>query len=245
MNTIKGSPHGTNRKTATIVGVLYIIGTVAGVLGMVVGGRFLNAPDLLKMVAANASQVGLVALLVLVMGLPLAMVPAMMFPILKRQNEALAIGYVVFRGALETFTYIATALCWLLLVVVARQYADSGAAVASQFSSLGILLIKARDPILAVQDIVFSLGALMFYYLLYQTRLIPRWLSGWGIVAAIPFLAVGLIYVFTGTTLVILLMPLALQEMVMAVWLIVKGFNPVAIASLSAKTATHEPLSAS
>jgi len=225
----------TNRKTATIVGVLYIIGTVAGVLSMVVGGRFLNAPDLLKMVAANASQVGLVALLVLVMGLPLAMVPAMMFPILKRQNEALAIGYVIFRGALESLTYIAAAMCWLLLVVVARQSADSGAAVASQFSSLGILLLKARDPILAVQDIVFSLGALMFYYLLYQVRLIPRWLSGWGIVAAIPYLAVGLIYVFTGTTLVILLMPLALQEMVMAIWLIAKGFNSSAIASLSAK----------
>lgn len=235
----------TYRKTATIVGVLYIIGTVAGALGMVVGGSFLNAPDLLKMVAANASQVGLVALLMLVMGLPLAMVPAMMFPILKRQNEALAIGYVIFRGALESLTYVATAMCWLLLVVVARQYADSGAEVASQFSSLGILLLKARDPILAVQDIVFSLGALMFYYLLYQARLIPQWLSGWGIVAAIPFLAVGLIYVFPGTTLVILLMPLALQEMVMAVWLIVKGFNLSAIASLSAKTATNEFLRAS
>src|SRR5574337_1693303 len=107
MNTTKESPHGSYRKTAIIVGVLFIIGTVAGVLGMVVGGRFLNAPDLLNMVAANASQVGLQALLVLVMGLPLAMVPAMMFPILKRQNEALAIGYVILRGALESLTYIA------------------------------------------------------------------------------------------------------------------------------------------
>ena len=71
----------TNRKIAIIVGVLYIIGTVGGVLGMmVVGGRFLNTPDLLNMVAANASQVGLQALLVLVMGISLAMVPAMMFP---------------------------------------------------------------------------------------------------------------------------------------------------------------------
>jgi len=235
----------TNRKIAIIVGVLYIIGTVGGVLGMmVVGGRFLNTPDLLNMVAANASQVGLQALLVLVMGISLAMVPAMMFSILKRQNEALAIGYVIFRGALETFTYIATALCWLLLVVVARQYSDSGAAVASQFSSLGILLLKARDPILAVQDIVFSLGALMFYYLLFQARLIPQWLSGWGLIGAILYGAVGLIYVFTGTTLVIVLMPLALQEMVMAVWLIVKGFNPSAGASLYAKTATNELLSA-
>jgi hypothetical protein len=242
MNTTKESPHGTNRKTAAIVGVLYIIGTVAGVLSMVVSWGILDAPDYLNMVASNASRAQLTALLILVMGLPLSMVPVMMFPILKRQNEALAIGYVVFRGALEAFTYIALAICWLLLVVVARQYVDSGSVVTSQFGSLGILLVKAQDPIMAVGGIVFGLGALMFYYLLYQARLIPRWISGWGIVAAVSYAAGGLTAMF-GTTLDILLMPMFLQEMVMAVWLIVKGFNPVSIASLSAKTATNDLLS--
>lgn len=221
----------TNRRTATIVGVLYIIGTVAGVGALVLGGRILNAPNLLKMVAAEPSQIGLVGFLVLVMGLPLAMVPAMMFPILKRQNEALAVGYVIFRGALEALTYFALAMCWLLVIVVAQQYAVSGAAVASQLSSLGPLLLKAREPILWVQDIVFGVGGLMFYYLLYQTRLIPRWISGWGFVGATAYMATGLIAMFTGTHLVPLLMPLALQEMVMAVWLIAKGFSPGTIAS--------------
>jgi hypothetical protein len=173
----------------------------------------------------------LVALLVLVMGIALAMVPAMVFPILKRQNEALAIGYVIFRGALETFTYVAMAACWLVLVVVAQQSAASGAAAASQFSSLGILLLKAREPITAIGEIVFSLGALMFYYMLYRSRLIPRWISGWGLVAAIPFLASGLIGALTGTHLVPLLLPLGVQEMVMAVWLVAKGFNPGSIAT--------------
>jgi hypothetical protein len=107
----------TDRTTATIVGVLYIVGTVAGFLSMVVTGGLLDAPDYLNVVAANASRAMLGALLVLVMGLALAMVPAMMFSILKRQNEALATGYVVFRGALETVTYIGVAICWLLLAV--------------------------------------------------------------------------------------------------------------------------------
>jgi hypothetical protein len=242
MNTTKESPHGTNRKTAAIVGVLFIIGTVAGVLSVPLVGGILGTPDYLTMVAANPSRVVLGALLILVMGLALAMVPAMMFPILKRQNEALAIGYVIFRGALETLISIAAAVYWLLLVVVAGQSADSGAAVASQFGSLEILLLKAQDPISAVLEIVFSLGALMFYSMLYQARLIPRWISIWGIVAAILYLAAGLIAVF-GTTLDILFMPMLLQEMVMAIWLIVKGFNASAIASLSAKTATSELLS--
>jgi hypothetical protein len=225
----------SNRKTAIIVGILYIIGTVAGILSMVVTWGILDAPDYLSIVASNPSQSLLAALLVLVMGLALAMVPAMMFPILKRQNEALAIGYVIFRGALETFTYIALAICWLLLVVVARQYVDSGAVVTSQFGSLGILFVKAIDPtISSIMEIVFSLGALMLYYLLYQARLIPRWISGWGIVAAVAYLAGGLIAMF-GTTQDIWFMPMFLQEMVMAIWLIVKGFNPSAIESSSAK----------
>jgi Domain of unknown function (DUF4386) len=229
----------TNRTTGRIVGVLFIIGTGAGVPSLLLGRRFLNAPDLLNMVATHTSQVALIGFLVLLMGVALAMVPAMMFPILKRQNEALAVGYVIFRGALETFTYMGVAMCWLLLPVVARLSVDSGAAVVSQFSSLGNLLVEARYPITWIQDIVFGLGALMFYYLLYQARLIPRWLSGWGFIGAIPYLAVGLIAVFTGTHLVPLLLPLGLQEMVMAIWLVARGFGPGTIASGSAKVAMN------
>ena len=230
----------TNRTTGRIVGVLFIIGTGAGVPSLLMGTPFLTAPDLLGMVAANTSQVALIGFLVLLMGAALALVPAMMFPILKRQNEALAVGYVIFRGALETFTYLGVALCWLLLPVVAQQSAASGAAAASQFSGLGNLMLQARNPITAIQDIVFPIGALMFYYLLYQARLIPRWMSGWGFVGAIAYLATGLIAVFTGTHLVALLLPLGLQEMVMAVWLVAKGFGPGTIASES----DRQPLAA-
>ena len=221
----------TDRRTATIVGVLYIIGTVAGVLSVVVTGGFsMDAPAYLDKAASDPSQIQLGAFLVLVMGLALAMVAATIFPILKRQNEALAIGYVIFRGALETFAYMALVTCWLLLVVVAGQHAGSGAAVASQSSSPGILLVDAQDQIAPVLDIVFSLGALMLYYLLYQGRLIPRWISVWGIVAAVLYLAGGLIDMF-GTNQDIWALPMFPQEMVMAVWLIAKGFSPSTIAS--------------
>jgi hypothetical protein len=222
-----------HRVTATVVGVLYIVGTVAGVLSVIVTSGLLDAPDApdyLKTVASHASQARWGALLSLVMGVALAMVPAMMFPLFRRQSEALAIGYVIFRGALETVMYIAVGMCWLLLVAGARQYIDSRADVASQVPGLGALIVKAMDPIVAIQGILFSLGALMFYYLLYQSRLVPRWLSGWGIVGAVGYLTAGLIAVFS-TNLVFLLMPLAVQEMVMAIWLIAKGFNSDVIAS--------------
>lgn len=222
-------------RTARIVGVLFIIGTVAGILSLVFTGPILDAPDYLSKVSANESQIIIGALFVLIMGFALAMVPVMMFPLFKKHNEALALGYVVFRGALETFIYIAVVVSWLLLITLGREYVEAGAPDASYFQTLGALLLEARSWIDQISAIVFSLGALMFYYMFYQSKLIPRWLSGWGLIGATLVLAVGVLGVF-GFALGILWVPLAVQEMVLAVWLIVKGFNSSAIASGSAKT---------
>ena len=86
-----------------------------------------------------------------------------------------------------------------------------------------------------VAPIVFSLGTLMFYYLLYKQKLIPRWLSGWGIIGATLFLAsafLPLLSYVSSTTLVYLHLTGAVNQMVLAAWLIVKGFNSSTIESL-------------
>jgi hypothetical protein len=228
----------TNRKTAIIVGVLFIIGTVAGILSVVFTSPILNDLDFLMKVSANQNQIVIGALFVLTMGFALAMIPVMMFPIFKKHNEALALGYVVFRGALETVTCIAMVICWLCLITVSQEYVKAGAPDASYFQTLGTLLLKANVQIGSILDIVFPLGALIVYYLFYQSKLIPRWISVWGLIGAIMYLASGLLVMFgliTSTISDVLQLPIFLQEMVMAVWLIVKGFNPSAIAFGSAK----------
>jgi hypothetical protein len=94
------------------------------------------------------------------------------------------------------------------------------------------------------------IGALMYYYVFYRTNLIPRWLSGWGLVAIILHLASVFVTMFTqidpfsGSLTILMNIPAGLQELTLAVWLIVKGFNPSAIAALFAKTATNELVSA-
>ncbi len=221
----------TNKKTAIIVGVLYIIGTVAGVLSVVVTGPILGDSDYLAKVAANANRLTIGTLLVLLMALALAMVPVMLFPIFRKINEILAVGYVVFRGALETMTYIAGVITWLFLLIVGREYVAAGAPDASYFKTLGALLRDGHDAISPILIIVFSLGALMLYFVFYQSKLIPRWISGWGFFAIIVHLATGFLIMFHlqspfSTINIVMNAPIALQEMVMAVWLIVKGFNP-------------------
>jgi hypothetical protein len=221
-----------NRRTATLVGVFYIIGTVAGIFSKLVTWRFAEDSSLLGRVAAHSNEAAAGATLILVMGLALVMVPVLMFPILKRQNEALALGYVVFRGALEFVGYAGSVLCWLLLVVVAKDAATSGGTLVSQLHGLASVLFGAQAPISAVTTVVFGIGAMMFSYLLYASRLVPRWISVWGLVGAIPYTAVGVLGLF-GADPEILYIPLAVQEMVLAVWLIVRGFNRGTIASAS------------
>jgi hypothetical protein len=213
-----------------MVGVLYIIGTVAGILSLVFTGPILEGPDYLVQVSMNPNQIVIGALFVLTMGLALAMVPVIMFPILKSYNQALAVGYVVFRGALEAVTYLAFVIGWLSLPLISQEFIKASATDASFFQSLGDLVLEAHDQISHVLAIVFILGALMFYTVLFQSKLVPRWLSGWGLFAAIPYFVSGVLGLFTlpapmSTIPMVLVLPMAVQEMVLAVWLIVKGFN--------------------
>jgi len=236
MNMIKERSHGTKRKTAIIVGALYIIGTVAGILSKVFIG--------FTKVTTNENQIIMAALSGLIMALALAMVPVMMFPILKKHNEPLALGYVIYRGALETVTTILMVAGWLFLAIVNQEYI-TGTLDASNFQTLRTLLLKGHDSINVISQIIFPLGALMFYALLFKSKLIPRWISGWGFIAAIlwitnAFLGIFGLIIQWSPIQVILSMPIFFQEMVMAVWLIVKGFNPSAIAALSAKTNINE-----
>jgi hypothetical protein len=161
-----------------------------------------------------------------------------MFPIFKKHNEVLAIGYVVFRGALETITAITAAISWLLLLSLSQEYVKAVSPDTSYFQIFGTLLQRVAELPMGV--FVFGLGALIFYCLLYQSKLIPRWLSVWGIIAIILNLITGFLILFGlqsdfSTSNFVMNFPIFLQEMVMAVWLIVKGFNSPAIASESAK----------
>lgn len=230
----------SHRRIAILVGVLYIIGTVAGVLSVVTAGSILDDSAYLTEISENRDRFVSGALFLLTMGLALAMVSVVIFPILKKQNEILAVGYVVFRGALETATYLASVIIWLMLLALSQHFVKAGAPDASYFQTLGASLKDVNEWVGELIAIVFPLSALMLYYVLYRSRLIPRWLSGWGLLALIPYFAATFLALFdiiepAGGSDVAMKMPLALQEMVMAVWLIAKGFDRSVIESEATK----------
>ena len=245
MNTTKGSPYGTYRKAAVIVGILFIIGTVSGVLAGAFTAPIMAGSTYPLNVDASETQWIIGALLTLLMGLSLAMVPVMLYPIFKKHNEVLAFGSVLFRGVFENVVgETLLVISMFLLLTVSEIYGKTGAADASNFQTLGSMLIAAGDWIQNINGIVFSVGTLMFFTLFYQTRLVPRWLSGWGLIGAVLYFIAEIVSMLSplhtspdiGVGIGLLIIPTALQEMVFAVWMIVKGFNRQNIAALSAKT---------
>jgi hypothetical protein len=232
MNSIK--------KTARIVGVLFIIATVAGILSVVILGPILADPDYLIGFSENENQVIIGALLDLLGAGAFVGLAVMLFPILRRHNERIAIGYIVARG-FEAVPFIIANISLLSLLTLSQEYVQAAAPDASCFLPVGAGLLAAYDwTQLLGPRILASLAALPFHYLLYQSKLLPRFISVWGLIGAPLYLASGLLAMFglvdpLSPILVFLFLPAALLEMVLAVWLIVKGFNSSAIASLSAK----------
>jgi hypothetical protein len=153
---------------------------------------------------------------------------------------------VLFRGALEGVFYFSSALIILTLVALGNNYIATGAdSVVLQ--SISNVLYQFENLKAPVSYIIFLIGATCIYLTFYRTRLIPRWLSVWGFIAVITSMASALLKFFhldTGIGFYLEILGMFPQEIVMAVWLIVKGFNRSAIAALSAKTATNELLSA-
>jgi len=242
----------TYRKTAVIVGILFIIGTVSGVLAGVVTAPIRAGATFPLNISGSETQWIIATLLILLMGLSLAMVPVLLYPILKKHNQVLALGVVLFRGIFEQVGETLLALSFFLLLTVSEIHGRTGAAEASNLQALGSMLIAAGNWIPQIGSIVFSVGTLMIFAIFYQTRLIPRWLSGWGVIGAVLYFIANISGMFSplhlapdiGVGIGLLLIPTAIQEMVFAVWMIAKGFNPSALASLSAKAATNERLSA-
>jgi hypothetical protein len=227
-----------NKRAARIVGVLFITATVAGLLGGVILGPILEAPDYLTKVSANENQVLIGALFLFIMGAAGASIAIPMYPILKKHNVSMALGSVGFR-IIEGTLFMVGVIWLLLLVILSQEFVQAGAPDASYFQTSGKLLVEGMNYSLLIGGFAFSLAALMYYYLLFQSKLIPRWLSLWGLIGVTLGLAAYLNQFFSASAsassgIDIGHLPIFLQEMVFAVWLIVKGFNSSAIASESA-----------
>lgn len=214
-----------DKTIARIVGVLFIVASVAAI----VGGSLLlplDEPDYLVETAASQGQIVSGVLIELILVLSVVAIAVMFYPVLKRQNEGLALGYVGAR-TLEGVLLLAASVTSLFVLSLSQDY---GAAATTGVEPLGDTLLAMRDwTYLLGSLVVFGVTALLLNSLLYRSRFVPVWLSIWGLLGGALILAEGLIQVYgtelSGVTQGVFAAPIAIQEMVLAVWLIIKGFD--------------------
>ena len=226
------------RRNAIAVGLLFIACSAVSILSIVPLGSMLDTPVDLARLAANDNRVVLTALIEFVWAATAAGIAIGLYPVLRKRNRALALGSVAGRVAEGVLILVGT-LSLLALLTLSQESVAAGSAASSSFQATEDALLAVRDWVQGfLMSLSFLLGAVMYYYLLYRTRLVPRWLAGWGLIAVALSLAATVYAGFTqefGFTTVnnVLNIPLGVQEMVLAVWLIVKGFNASAVRSLA------------
>ena len=215
------------RKTGIIVGLLFIIATVTAILTIVFLGSALEMPLDFNLISENEFQLVISVVFWLVLAVSVMGIGAMMYPILKKYHEGLAMGYVILRLTEAIFIIVAS-ISILSLLTLSQEYITGNLDI-SFYQPLGSLLLALQNWSFEIGTLIFlGLGGVFLYYPLYKLRLVPRWLSGWGFIGAICILLYGLLSLFgVADSMIINLLaaPIAIQEMVFAVWIIFKGFN--------------------
>ena len=232
----------TYRKNAVMTGILYFMGTVFGVLSAVIGSEVLSSlnlgkplvgVDMLGLVVTNSSRITGGVFFILMMGISLVAMTVFLYPIFRKDSKELAMGMVLFRGALEGTGYLVSTLGVLTLVALGNEYLATGADSAA-LQSMGNVLYQFQDLLAPVNSILFLIGTTCLYLAFYRTRLIPRWLSVWGLIGVVFTMASTLLHLFhidTGYEFY-MEMVLAPQELVMGAWLVIRGFNLDAVRKL-------------
>jgi hypothetical protein len=213
--------------TARAVGVLFILASVTAI----VGGSLLlplKEADYLTGTAGMRGQIVSGALIEMVLVLSVLGIAVLLFPVLKRENEGLALGYVAAR-TLEAVLLLAASLSALVVLSLSEEGAQPGAEAA------GSLALSTRDwTYLFGSLVMLGVSALILYSLLYRANLVPAWLSLWGLAGGVLIGVEGFAEAYdVGLSTAIqglLVAPIALNEMVLALWLIVRGFRTAAIA---------------
>ncbi|MGK7377186.1 DUF4386 domain-containing protein [Planococcus sp. 1R117A] len=230
----------SNKRAAKITGVLFLLAAISAVVGVLLYNPILSNPDYLVEGSRYANQLALGALMELILVISAVGTATTMFPFLRKYNETIALWHVCFRF-LEAVVITVGLISVLALLTLSQAFLAADSPDTASFQAAGTSLIAIHDWTFMLGPLFFlGVNTIMYSYIFYQTRLVPRFISVLGIIGAICVFVCALLVMFDVIEQVslwggILAVPVAATEMILAVWLIVKGFNEPALASMAAK----------
>lgn len=224
--------------SARVVGILFLIATLFFVMGQSIAGPMLAAPAYLEVLHPGRSAVMAAALLEAMAVVAIPLIPVFLLPVLRPGHETLGRAYLALRLLEAVFLLVAVTATLTLLDLSEAFLTASAGGVSAGGAAAGIEVVGnairslGEWAFVVSVALLFPTGALVLYAVLYRTRLVPRWLSVWGLAGAVLLLcgSVALLFgafanVAEGTVETVLSVPIAINELVLAGWLIVRGFD--------------------
>jgi hypothetical protein len=210
-----------------LAGLLVIIGMTAGIFSI---ASAVDSSNYLTEAAANATQVTIAALFQFVLCLAYLGFAILLYPIVKKYNQSLALGFLSFRIIAGVVLIIGTIIL-VSILVLSQEFVKTTSENQITFEAIGNVLKITRDYINHVL-MVFTIGTanLMLYILFLNTRLIPKWLSVCGILGTILSIVASVLLLFGKVDVITieylaLNAPTGLFELFLGFWLIINGFN--------------------
>ena len=214
-----------NRKKIKIAGSLIILGIIIGILSIVPSvesDRFLEEvyPNKNQVLTGGIFQFFLVPIYV---GFSL-----LLYPTLKQYSKTLSIGFVGFRFMAATFQ-LSGIILLPIFVLLSQEYSSASTSEITIYESAGDILRLFRDLTNHLGVILATgLGNLLFYMILYKEKLVPKWITIWGFLGNIIIMAASFLIIFQlieviSTEYGLMSIPLVVQEIVLAIWLLTKG----------------------
>jgi hypothetical protein len=225
----------SNRKIATIIGVLFLAGMAVGILGNILIQSVLGTSDYLSAISANSIKVAIGAILLLMTVAGDAAHGILIFPVLKRYSVRVAFGYFGFRMVDAIFLGIQVLLI-LTQIPLGSEYIKATGSDTFHLKELSTILVQSNLYAYHIGMLFLGMAGSILCYAFYKTKLVPKVVAIWGMVGYATML-VGSVLEVAGIDLhMIQTIPGGLWEIFIGVWLIAKGFNssPVTLATVAA-----------
>lgn len=214
------------RKTR-FAGFLFLVGMLAGVFSV---APAIDSAKFLTEAAANFNQVVIAAIFQFIMSLAYLGIVILLYPIIKKFGGSLSIGFLSLRIIAAALVIIG-AILLLLILALSQEFVKAPSQSALALEALGNVFKITRDYINHVfMILVLCAGNFMFYILLLKSKLIPKWLSIWGLLGYLLSAIASVLILFQvveviTTEYLVLNVPTAIQELILGIWLITKGFD--------------------
>jgi hypothetical protein len=220
----RSASMGSRMTYSRLIGALFLAGFVVYGVGFGLTSSVLGAPDFLSTISAHQGTLVLGAFLMLLVA-PVDVGKAVLFfPIVEYHGKKTALAYLA-AMIVEVVLLTIGALCLLMLVPLAHSAVGTGAA-----QVLGSLLTEANTMAYQIGQLSLGIGAFFLCWLLFRTRLLPRWLAGMGVIGYALHAAGAIAEIFGIPISLILLIPGGIFELAVAFWLLTRGFQPEAYA---------------